>query len=48
MALAAAGPLDGQPYAGGLDAVVTRRSASGDASWTHEFGTPPTSGCTAR
>ena len=39
VALAAAGASDGQPYAGGLDAVVTHRSASGDTTWTREFGT---------
>jgi enterochelin esterase-like enzyme len=35
LAYAASGPVDGRPYAGGLDAVVTRRDA-----WTVQFGTP--------
>jgi enterochelin esterase-like enzyme len=35
LAFAASGPVDGQPYAGGLDAVVTRRD-----TWTVQFGTP--------
>jgi enterochelin esterase-like enzyme len=35
LAYAASGPVDGQPYAGGLDAVVTRQDA-----WTVQFGTP--------
>jgi hypothetical protein len=35
LAYAASGPVDGRPYAGGLDAVVTRQDA-----WTVQFGTP--------
>src|SRR5882757_9486414 len=38
--LAASGPVDGQPYQGKLDAVVTRRSSTGTTRWTTEFGTP--------
>jgi enterochelin esterase-like enzyme len=34
LAYAASGPVDGQPYAGGLDAVVQA------PQWTREFGTP--------
>ncbi|MEV4755412.1 alpha/beta hydrolase-fold protein [Micromonospora sp. NPDC049559] len=38
---AASGPVDGQPYAGGLDAVVTRLGPDRrTATWTAEFGTP--------
>jgi len=37
--LAASGPIDGQPYQGKLDAVVTRRSSTGTTRWTTEFGT---------
>ncbi|WP_328415677.1 esterase family protein [Micromonospora sp. NBC_00389] len=37
---AASGPVDGQPYAGGLDAVVSRLAADGTtARWTTQFGT---------
>ncbi|HEY3714775.1 MAG TPA: alpha/beta hydrolase-fold protein [Jatrophihabitantaceae bacterium] len=38
--LAASGPIDGQPYQGKLDAVVTRRSPTGTTRWTTELGTP--------
>lgn len=38
--LAASGSIDGQPYQGKLDAVVTRRSPTGATRWTTEFGTP--------
>jgi enterochelin esterase-like enzyme len=37
---AASGPVDGQPYAGGLDAVVTRLGADGSRQWTRQLGTP--------
>jgi len=37
--LAAAGSIDGKRYAGGLDAVVTRRGPTGATQWTTEFGT---------
>jgi enterochelin esterase-like enzyme len=40
--LAAAGSVNGQPYAGGTDAVVTRRTSSGTTVWTREFGTTST------
>jgi enterochelin esterase-like enzyme len=36
---AASGPVNGQPYAGGLDAVVTRLHADHTPQWTKEFGT---------
>jgi enterochelin esterase-like enzyme len=36
---AASGPVDGKPYAGGLDAVLTRRNADGTTRWTTELGT---------
>ena len=36
---AASGAVDGQPYAGGLDAVLTRRGADGTRQWTRELGT---------
>ncbi|MGW4502722.1 alpha/beta fold hydrolase [Micromonospora sp. NPDC004336] len=36
---AASGPVAGQPYAGGLDAVVSRVDATG-TRWTTQFGTP--------
>jgi enterochelin esterase-like enzyme len=36
---AASGPLGGQPYAGGLDGVVSRLGSDGKPQWTHEFGT---------
>ncbi|MFI7605941.1 alpha/beta hydrolase [Micromonospora sp. NPDC049366] len=36
---AASGPVAGQPYAGGLDAVVTRLGADGGTRWTTQFGT---------
>jgi enterochelin esterase-like enzyme len=36
---AAAASFDGQPYAGGLDAVVVRRDAQGATQWVTEFGT---------
>ncbi|PZF95855.1 alpha/beta hydrolase-fold protein [Micromonospora deserti] len=37
---AASGPVAGQPYAGGLDAVVSRLAADGTgAAWTTQFGT---------
>ncbi|MEV4619192.1 alpha/beta hydrolase-fold protein [Asanoa sp. NPDC049573] len=39
LAYAAAGPVEGQPNAGGLDAVVTRLDA-GRPLWTRTFGTP--------
>ncbi|MFI7650707.1 alpha/beta hydrolase-fold protein [Micromonospora sp. NPDC049460] len=36
---AASGPVAGQPYAGGLDAVVSRVTAGGAPAWTRQFGT---------
>ncbi|SCG55503.1 Enterochelin esterase [Micromonospora echinaurantiaca] len=36
---AASGPVAGQPYAGGLDAVVSRLDGTG-TRWTTQFGTP--------
>ena len=36
---AASGGVDGQPYAGGLDAVLTRRGADGTHQWTRQLGT---------
>ncbi|MER7335805.1 MULTISPECIES: alpha/beta hydrolase-fold protein [unclassified Micromonospora] len=36
---AASGPVAGQPYAGGLDAVVSRVTAGGTPAWTTQFGT---------
>ena len=39
VAMAASGSVAGQAYAGGLDAVVSQRSAAGVAAWTTEFGT---------
>jgi S-formylglutathione hydrolase FrmB len=39
VAMAASGAVGGQAYAGGLDAVVSQRSAAGVAAWTTEFGT---------
>ncbi len=36
---AASGPVDGQPYAGGLDAVVTRIGPDHSTQWTRELGT---------
>ncbi|RKF24719.1 alpha/beta hydrolase-fold protein [Micromonospora globbae] len=40
LAYAASGAVSGQPYAGGLDAVVTRLDGAGAARWTTQFGTP--------
>lgn len=40
VALAAAGSVDGAPYSGGTDAVVTHRAANGQILWTTQFGTP--------
>ena len=42
IALAAAGSIDGQPYAGALDAVVTHRDPAGATTWTTEVGTTGT------
>jgi enterochelin esterase-like enzyme len=36
---AASGPVDGQPYAGGLDAVVARSDRTGARQWATELGT---------
>ncbi|MEV1333025.1 alpha/beta hydrolase-fold protein [Micromonospora costi] len=36
---AASGPVAGQPYAGGLDAVVSRLGADGASRWVRQFGT---------
>lgn len=42
IALAAAGSVDGQPHAGGLDVVVTKRDAAGTTAWTTQLGTTAT------
>ena len=39
VALAAAGSINGAPYAGSTDAVVTHRAANGQTLWTTQFGT---------
>jgi enterochelin esterase-like enzyme len=38
-ALAAVGPINGQPYAGDKDLVLTKRSPTGATLWTRELGT---------
>ncbi|WP_406108852.1 alpha/beta hydrolase-fold protein [Micromonospora globbae] len=40
LAYAASGAVSGQPYAGGLDAVVSHLDGTGAARWTTQFGTP--------
>jgi len=37
--LAAAGSIAGQPYTGGLDAVIVHRDAQGATQWVRELGT---------
>jgi enterochelin esterase-like enzyme len=39
LGFAASGPVDGQPYAGRLDAVLTRLRPDGTPQWTKQLGT---------
>ncbi|MDP9865993.1 MULTISPECIES: alpha/beta hydrolase-fold protein [Streptosporangium] len=39
LGLAAGGPVDGQPHAGKLDAVLIRRGPDGATRWTRQLGT---------
>ncbi|TCC10137.1 alpha/beta hydrolase-fold protein [Kribbella soli] len=41
-AVAAAGALDGQPYAGGTDVALTKYRADGSREWTRSLGTAGT------
>ena len=46
-AIAAGGPIDGQPYVGDKDLVLIKDSPTGTRLWTRELGTPGSSGRTA-
>jgi hypothetical protein len=41
-AIAAEGPIDGQPYAGGKDVALTKYGPDGTKLWSREFGTTGT------
>ncbi|MGW6280646.1 alpha/beta hydrolase-fold protein [Kribbella sp. NPDC055071] len=41
-AMAVAGPLDGQPYAGGTDIALTKTRPDGTREWTRSLGTSAT------